>query len=59
MFHYFSLGETKIRIDKDKKFLPTSKILTFGFLKHSTGIVPSKLLFSGNEKKYLCHIKNN
>jgi len=50
MFYYFSLGETKIRIDQDKKILPTSKYVTFGFSKHSTGIDPSNLLFSDIEK---------
>jgi len=49
--------ETKIRKDQEKKFLPTSKNVTFGFPKHSTGIDPSNPLFSGNEKKYLCQIK--
>jgi len=57
MCHYFSLRETKRRIDQYKKFLPTSKYVTFGFSKHSTGIDPSNLLFSDNEKKYLCQIK--
>ena len=49
--------ETKIRKDQEKKYLPTSKNVTFGFSKHSTGIDPSNLLFSGNEKKYSCQIK--
>ena len=37
--------------------LPTSKYVTFGFSKHSTGIDPSNLLLSDNEKKYLCQNK--